>query len=375
MNSWVHESFGIRYYATESRHWLVQWIYPLMEDSIKIFDKPDLDDLSIPATANQVDRASKSFEGLIIALKAMAHKEIVVDGEIFYREAAKYLETMAVTSKFKIQGEDSHVNLFDYYQASKDRCQIVLDSEKTNFIHRLNSEFASNLDTALLKRIESNFELPFDKIDVGYFFRVDSDEGIPPRCEPIHNPHIFRYGNIGFAFLICLPFDWAAEQDHYSVEFNYYKDGNYKSCKRRFSLLNGSLPYVRYLVDEWTWGEQPIDFVRHSISRGTQPEDVGLTENLVNSISDLFYFVNIVWLIENEGLRLDAEKNEFYHFNSLSVSAKAELIKDFEEKNDLFCSRCMGEFNALLKSSTRDVMYVDTETLLRHYGVIREDKK
>lgn len=281
---------------------------------------------------------------------------------------------MSVTSKFKIKGEDSFTNLFDYYQASENRCQIVLDAETSNFIHRVDEDFGTHLDAPSMKAIEANFELPSEKIDVAYFFKVDPDDGVPPRCESVHNPHIFRYGNIGFAFLICLPFDWAAEQDHYSVEFNYYKDGKYRSCKRRLSLLNGSLPYVRYMADEWTWGDKPIDFVKHRIGSGEQENGVGLTAPLANKITHLFYYVNIVWLIENEGLKLDAEKNEFYHFNSLSASAKTELIKNFEEKNDLFCSRCKGEFNALLKSSPRDITYVDTENLLRHYGVIPEDR-
>jgi hypothetical protein len=346
----------------------------MIEECVKIFDQANLKDYSAPATTNQVDRASKAFEGLIIALKAMGHKEIIVDGEIFYKEAAKFLETMSVTSKFKIKGEDSFTNLFDYYQASENRCQIVLDSETSNFIHRVDEDFATHVDARSMKAIEANFELPSEKIDVAYFFKVDPDDGVPPRCESIHNPHIFRYGNIGFAFLICLPFDWAAEQDHYSVEFNYYKDGKYRACKRRLSLLNGGLPYVRYMVDEWTWGDEPINFVRHCISRGSQEEGVGLSTRLANRITDMFYYVNIIWLIENEGLSLDAEKNEFYHYDSLSASAKAELIKNFEDKNDLFCSRCKGEFNALLKSSPRDIMYVDTETLLRHYGVIPEGK-
>lgn len=371
MNSWVHDSFGVRYYSKESKVWLENHVYPMIEECVKVFDDADLVDISTPATTHQVDRASKAFEGLIIALKAMGHKEIVVDGEIFYKEVAKFLETMAVTSKFKIKGEDSFTNLFDYYQASENRCQIVLNSETSNFIHRLDEDFGTHLDAPSMKAIEANFELPSEKIDVAYFFKVDPDDGVPPRCESVHNPHIFRYGNIGFAFLICLPFDWAAEQDHYSVEFNYYKDGKYRSCKRRISLLNGGLPYVRYMVDEWTWGDKPIDFVKHRIGSGEQENGVGLTAPLANKITHLFYYVNIVWLIENDGLNLSAERNEFYNYDDLDKSAQAELIKHFEDSNKAFCSKSKAEFHELLKNSSRENKLVDTETLLRHYGVIR----
>lgn len=374
MNSWVHDSFGVRYYSRESAVWLENHVYPIMEECVKIFDQPNLKDYSSPATANQADRASKAFEGLIIAIKAMSSKEIVVDGEIFYAEASKFLQTMSVTSKFKIKGQDSHANLFDYYEASENRCQIVLDSEKTNFIHRLYASFKNDLDPSIIKAIETNFEVPFEKIDVSYFFKVEPDAGTPPRCEPIHSPHIFRYGNIGFAFLICMPFDWAAEQDHYSVEFNYYKDGKYRSCKRRFSLLNGSLPYVRYMVDEWTWGDKPIDFVKHRIANGEQENGVGLTAPLANRITHLFYYVNIVWLIENDGLNLSADNNEFYDYDDLAKSAQAELIKNFEDSNKAFCSKSKAEFHELLKNSPRGNKYVDTETLLRHYGIIPVEK-
>lgn len=71
MNSWVHDSFGVRYYSKESKVWLENHVYPMIEECVKIFDQPNLEDYSAPATTNQVDRASKAFEGLIIALKAM----------------------------------------------------------------------------------------------------------------------------------------------------------------------------------------------------------------------------------------------------------------------------------------------------------------
>ena len=304
----------------------------------------------------------------------MGHKEIVVDGEIFYEEASKFLQTMSVNSKFKIKGKDSHDDLFDYYSASENRCELIFDAEQTNFLHRLDAQSTSALDPKLLKNLQTQFELPVEKIDVGYFFKVEADAGIPPRCEGIHNPHVFRYGNIGFAFLICLPLDWAVEEDHYAIKFNYYKGGKYRVCKRSFSLLNGKLPYVRYMLDEWTWGDEPLDFVEQSISRGNQNEGIGLSQKLANKITRLFYYVNIIWLIENDGLSMNADADAFLHFDDLDVPAKAKLIQQFEEHNQVFCAKCKEQFNALVKDFFRAIKYVDTETLLRHYGIIPVNK-
>ena len=342
----------------------------MIEECVKIFDQPNLEDYSAPATTNQVDRASKAFEGLIIALKAMGHKEIIVDGEIFYKEAAKFLETMSVTSKFKIRGEDSFTNLFDYYQASENRCQIVLDSETRNFIHRVDEDFGTHLDAPSMKAIEANFELPSEKIDVAYFFKVDPDDGVPPRCHPLHSPHIYRYGTIGFAFLMSMPFNWSSEKDHYSVVFNYYRKGAYRRCERKISMLNGDWPYVRYLLDEWIWGEEPVKMVAASINASSDKTNDGLSDNLAKHLTSLLYYMNIIWLIESHELQLKTSDRSFLNFDSLSKSEKASQLDSFCKKNTSFLERCYADFESIKQISGLDLDDIDHEDMLRHYGII-----
>lgn len=369
MNSWIHDTFGMRFYKEESKEWFSSKIYPLMEECVQIFEHPEQKAPDKPANTNQINRAYKAFGDLVVAIKAMGHPEQIVEDAVFFEEASKYLNTMSVNGKFKIVGEDRFTDKSQYYHTKGNSTGTVFDAEKANFIHTTHSESIEMSDEQRAE-VEQAFELPLEKIEAGYLFRIAPDEGIPPRCHPLHSPHIYRYGTIGFAFLMSMPFNWSSEKDHYSVVFNYYRKGAYRRCERKIAMLNGDLPYVRYLLDEWIWGEEPVKVVAASINASSDKTNDGLSDNLAKHLTSLLYYMNIIWLIESHGLLLKPSDDSFLNFDSLSKAEKAKQLDSFSQNNASFLERCYADFESIKQISGLDLEDIDHEDMLRHYGII-----
>lgn len=369
MNSWIHDTFGMRFYKEESKEWFSEKIYPLLEECIQVFDDSEQNVPNVPANTKQINRAYKAFGDLVVAIKAMGHPEQIVEDAVFYEEASKYLNTMSVNGKFKIVGEDRFADKSRYYQTKGNTTATVFDAEKSNFIHTQQSE-SLEIPKERREEVEQAFELPLEKIEAGYLFKIIPDEGIPPRCHPLHSPHIYRYGTIGFAFLMSMPFNWSTEKDHYSVVFNYYRKGAYRRCERKISMLHGDLPYVRYLLDEWNWGEDPIEEVTASIHASSDETKDGLSGALAERLTSLLYYMNVIWLTESHGLQLKPSDDSFLNFESLDTDQKLQVLQSFEQNNAAFFERCYADFDAIKKMSGLDLEDISQENTLRHYGII-----
>ncbi len=369
MNSWIHDTFGMRYYKEASKKWFAEKIYPLIEECVQISENPNAGKGEYQASTQQINKAYKAFGDLVVAIKAMGHRDQIVDDRIFFEEATKYLNNMSINGKFKISGEDRFKNKFDYYQHKDEITSLVFDSEKANFLHITHSGL-DQLDQEKKEAITEAFELPFDKIEVGYLFRVMPDGNTPPRYFPIHSPHVYRYGTIGFAFLMSMPFQWATETDYYQVCFNYFRKGAHRSCTRRISLLNGDLPYVRYCLDQWYWEENPVEYVSSSIQKGNSDSTNGLSEELAQRMTLLLYYVNIVWLIECNELNVTPENFNFSKFIEWSDQEKSKELNRFERENEGFLKAAKLELTKLGDLSGSKVMQPSVEQILKHFGLI-----
>jgi hypothetical protein len=135
-------------------------------------------------------------------------------------------------------------------------------------------------------------------------------------------------------------------------------------------MLNADLPYVRYLLDEWIWGEEPVKVVAASIHASSDKTKDGLSETLAKHLTSLLYYMNIIWLTESHELQLKTSDHSFLNFDRLSKPEKAKQLDSFSQKNTSFLERCYADFESIKQISGLDLEDIDHEGMLRHYGII-----